>query len=33
MGENLTCKVTDFGLARDIREEDLYQKTTGVSKN
>ncbi|KAK2573427.1 Fibroblast growth factor receptor [Acropora cervicornis] len=29
MGENLTCKVTDFGLARDIREEDLYQKTTG----
>ncbi|KAM7442955.1 hypothetical protein ABFA07_008214 [Porites harrisoni] len=28
LGENLTCKVTDFGMARDIREMDMYQKTT-----
>lgn len=30
LGENLTCKVTDFGLARDIRGQDMYQKMTGV---
>ena len=30
LGENLTCKVTDFGMARDIRDMDIYQKTTAV---
>ncbi|XP_068734303.1 uncharacterized protein [Montipora capricornis] len=29
LGENLTCKVTDFGLSRDIRERNFYQKDTG----
>jgi len=30
LGEKLTCKVTDFGMARDIRGQDMYQKNTGV---
>ena len=33
LGENLTCKVTDFGMARDIQGQDMYQKTSGVSDN
>lgn len=29
LDENLTCKVTNFGLTRDIRGKDLYKKTPG----
>ncbi|XP_068685321.1 uncharacterized protein [Montipora foliosa] len=29
LGDNLTCKVTDFGTARDIRAQDFYQKKSG----
>ncbi|XP_078355935.1 proto-oncogene tyrosine-protein kinase receptor Ret-like, partial [Oculina patagonica] len=29
LGENLTCKVTDFGMARDIHGQDMYQKNSG----
>lgn len=33
LGENLTCKVTDFGMARDIYGKDMYQKNAAVSDN
>lgn len=29
LDENLTCKVTNFGLTKDIRGQDLYKKTPG----
>lgn len=28
LGENLTCKVTDFGMARNIHERGMYQKSS-----
>ena len=31
VGEDEQCKVTDFGLARDIQEEGFYEKNTKVS--
>ena len=26
VGQQETCKVTDFGMARDVHQEDIYQK-------
>ena len=31
VGEKEQCKVTDFGLARDVQEEGFYEKKTKVS--
>ena len=31
VGEGENCKVTDFGMARDIHQDDIYQKTSKVS--
>ena len=28
--EGETCKVTDFGMARDVQEENIYEKKTRV---
>ena len=28
VGERDTCKVTDFGMARDVHQDHVYQKTT-----
>ncbi|XP_074634255.1 tyrosine-protein kinase receptor Tie-1-like [Acropora palmata] len=28
VGERETCKITDFGMARDVQEEDIYQRKT-----
>ena len=30
VGEGETCKVTDFGMARDVQQEDIYTKTSKV---
>ena len=30
VGEGETCKVTDFGMARDVQEENIYEKKTRV---
>ena len=30
VGEGETCKVTDFGMARDVQEENIYEKKTTV---
>ena len=30
VGEGEACKVTDFGMARDVQEEDIYTKTSKV---
>ena len=30
VGEGETCKVTDFGMARDVHQEDIYEKKTRV---
>ena len=30
VGEGETCKVTDFGMARDVQEEDINIKTSKV---
>ena len=30
VGEQEVCKVTDFGMARDVHQEDIYQKKTRV---
>lgn len=30
VGEEETCKITDFGMARDVQEDDIYQKRTKV---
>ena len=32
VGENETCKVTDFGMARDVQEESIYERKTKVIK-
>ena len=32
VGERETCKVTDFGMARDVRQENIYEKRTRVKK-
>jgi len=31
VGEGEKCKVTDFGMARDVHDEDIYNKTSRVS--
>ncbi|XP_044169838.1 tyrosine-protein kinase receptor Tie-1-like [Acropora millepora] len=28
VGEKETCKITDFGMARDVQEEDIYERKT-----
>ena len=33
IGERETCKVTDFGMARDVQQENIYEKKTKVFKN
>ena len=30
VGQNETCKVTDFGMARDVLEENIYERKTKV---
>ena len=30
VGEGETCKVTDFGMARDVQQENIYEKKTRV---
>ena len=30
VGEGETCKVTDFGMARDVQQEKIYEKKTRV---
>ena len=32
MGGGETCKITDFGMARDVQGEDFYQKRTRVGQ-
>ena len=32
VGENETCKVTDFGMARDVQQESIYERKTKVFK-
>ena len=33
VGERETCKVTDFGMARDVQQENIYERKTKVSEN
>ena len=33
IGERETCKVTDFGMARDVQQENIYERKTKVFKN
>ena len=33
IGERETCKVTDFGMARDVQQENIYERKTKVLKN
>ena len=30
VGEEEVCKITDFGMARDVQEEDIYVRTHEV---
>ena len=30
VGEEQTCKVTDFGMARDVQEHNIYERKTRV---
>ena len=30
VGEGEQCKVTDFGMARDVNQDDIYTKTSKV---
>ena len=30
VGEDEVCKITDFGMARDVHEEDIYIRTHEV---
>ena len=30
VGEEEMCKITDFGMARDVQEEDIYVRTHEV---
>ena len=30
VGEQENCKVTDFGMARDVEQENIYQKKSKV---
>ena len=31
VGEGEICKVTDFGMARDVQQENIYERKTKVS--
>ena len=33
VGEGETCKVTDFGMARDVQQENIYERKTKVFNN
>ena len=33
VGERETCKVTDFGMARNVQQENIYERKTKVWKN
>ena len=30
VGKNETCKVTDFGMARDVQQDSIYEMKTTV---
>lgn len=30
IGEMETCKVTDFGMARDVKRDNIYERKSGV---
>ena len=32
VGQKETCKVTDFGMARDVQKENIYERKTKVIK-
>ena len=32
VGQKETCKVTDFGMARDVQQENIYERKTKVIK-
>ena len=29
VGEDVTCKVMDFGMVRDVQEDNIYERKTG----
>ena len=31
VGEELVCKITDFGMARDVYQDNIYTKTSRVN--
>ena len=33
VGEREKCKLTDFGMARDVQQEKMYERKTKVWKN
>lgn len=33
VGEEETCKITDFGMARDVQQDDIYFKRTKVGRD
>ena len=33
VGDKETCKVTDFGMARDVQQESIYERKTKVLDN
>jgi serine/threonine protein kinase len=33
VGENLECKITDFGMARDVKATDYYRKRSRVGQS
>ena len=32
VGEEETCKVTDFGMARDVQEDNIYERKNNLKK-
>jgi len=32
VGERETCKITDFGMARDVQQENIYERKTKVNE-
>jgi len=32
VGEEKACKITDFGMARDVQQDDIYRKRTKVKR-